>query len=39
MCADFLAGVREARPTAAEDILATHRLCEDIVRHAEASER
>jgi virulence factor len=35
MCADFLAGVREARPTAAEDILATHRLCEDIVRHAE----
>jgi virulence factor len=35
MCADFLAGVREARTTAAEDILATHRLCEDIVRHAE----
>lgn len=37
MCADFLTGVREARPTAAEDILATHRLCEDIVRHAEAT--
>ena len=36
MCADFLTGVRESRPTAAEDILATHRLCEDIVRHAEA---
>ncbi len=39
MCADFLAGVREARPTAAEDILATHRLCEDIVRHAEAGKQ
>ncbi len=36
MCNDFLAAVRQARPTAAEDILATHRLCEDIVRHAEA---
>lgn len=36
MCADFLTAVRETRPTAAEDILATHRLCEDIVRHAEA---
>ncbi len=36
MCADFLAGVREARPTASDAILATHRLCEDIVRHAEA---
>lgn len=39
MCADFLAGVREARPTPAEDILATHRLCEDIVRHAEAGKQ
>ena len=39
MCTNFLAGVREARPTAAEDILTTHRLCEDIVRHAEASKQ
>lgn len=37
MCADFLAAVRDARATAAGDILATHRLCEDIVRHAEAA--
>ena len=36
MCADFLDGVHKARPTATDDILATHRLCEDIVRHAEA---
>lgn len=36
MCADFLTAVREARPTAADDILATHRLCEDVVRNADA---
>ncbi len=36
MCADFLDGVRTGRATAGADILATHRLCEDIVRHAEA---
>jgi predicted dehydrogenase len=39
MCADFLQGVREGRATASDDILATHRLCEDIVRHAEAKDR
>ena len=37
MCADFLQGVREGRATPSDDILATHRLCEDIVRHAEAT--
>jgi predicted dehydrogenase len=37
MCADFLEGVRAGRPTAADDILETHRLCEEIVRHAETA--
>ncbi|MBV9528985.1 Gfo/Idh/MocA family oxidoreductase [Sphingomonas sp.] len=37
MCADFLDGVREGRRTASADILATHRLCEAIVTHAEAN--
>ena len=37
MCADFLTAVREGRATASNEILNTHRLCEDIVRHAEAS--
>lgn len=36
MCADFLRAVRERRPTAAADILATHALCEAITDHAEA---
>ena len=36
MCADFLAGVSEGRVTASDEILATHRLCEDIVQHAAA---
>lgn len=36
MCTDFLNGVREGRATASTDILATHRICEQIVRHAEA---
>lgn len=35
MCADFLQGVHEGRATAAHDILETHRICEEIVRHAE----
>lgn len=35
MCADFLAAVRARRPTAGDDIMATHRLCEAIVQHAE----
>lgn len=39
MCADFLSAVREGRATAADDILATHRLCEEIVRHAAAIDR
>lgn len=39
MCTDFLDGVRQGRRTASGDILATHRLCEDIVRHAEAAGR
>jgi len=34
MCDDFLAGVREGRATDAADLLATHRLCEQIVDHA-----
>ncbi|MEG3085288.1 Gfo/Idh/MocA family oxidoreductase [Sphingomonas sp. PB2P12] len=38
MCADFLAGVKEGRSTAAHDILETHRLCEAIVAHAEARD-
>jgi len=37
MCADFLQAVRDDRPTAADDILETHRLCEAIVAHADAS--
>ena len=36
MCADFLAGVQEGRGTASLEILQTHRLCEEIVRHAES---
>jgi virulence factor len=36
MCADFLDGVRAGRPTAAHEILETHRVCEEIVCHAEA---
>lgn len=35
MCGDFLAGVRDGRPTDSEAILDTHRLCEAIVGHAE----
>ncbi|GAA3268536.1 Gfo/Idh/MocA family protein [Sphingomonas yabuuchiae] len=35
MCAEFLSAVRERRPTDADAILATHRLCEAITRHAE----
>ena len=34
MCADFLIGVREGRQVAAEDLLATHELCERIVVQA-----
>ena len=37
MCADFLQGVQDGRATASDDVLTTHRLCEDIVRHAEAT--
>ena len=39
MCADFLQGVQDGRATASDDVLTTHRLCEDIVRHAEATAR
>jgi predicted dehydrogenase len=39
MCADFLQAVREGRTTASDAILATHRLCEEIVQHAEESAR
>jgi virulence factor len=35
MCADFLQRVRGGEPTASADILETHRICEEIVRHAE----
>lgn len=35
MCAAFLDGVQQRIPTAAEEILETHRLCEEIVRHVE----
>lgn len=35
MCADFLQGVRDRRPTASREILETHRICEMIVEHAE----
>lgn len=34
MCEDFLARVRAGRATDAADLLATHRLCEQIVEHA-----
>lgn len=39
MCADFLCAVRERRPTAAADLLATHMLCEAIVDRAEVTAR
>lgn len=39
MCADFLERVREGRATASDQILATHRLCEQIVQHAKATAR
>lgn len=35
MCDDFLLAARERRPVDTAAILATHRLCEAIVRHAE----
>lgn len=35
MCLDFLSSARERRPVQADDILATHRLCEAITVHAE----
>jgi len=35
MCAEFLSAARERRLTDADGILATHRLCEAITRHAE----
>ncbi|MCC2978387.1 Gfo/Idh/MocA family oxidoreductase [Sphingomonas sp. PL-96] len=37
MCTHFLDAVRAGHPTAAEDLLETHRLCERIVRHAQPS--
>lgn len=37
MCAWFLDAVSAGLPTAAEDLLEPHRLCERIVQHAEAS--
>ena len=37
LCSDFLAAVREERPVASQEILETHRICELIVRHAEAA--
>lgn len=36
MCDDFLRAARERRPVDEAAILATHELCEAIVRHAEA---
>jgi predicted dehydrogenase len=39
MCGDFLQAVREGRATAADDILATHRLCEAVVADAERTRR
>lgn len=36
MCADFVQGAREGRRTASHEILETHRLCEQIVRHADS---
>jgi virulence factor len=39
MCTDFLQQVRDGGATAADDILATHRLCEDVVQHAEAASQ
>lgn len=37
MCSDFLSAVREGRPTRADDILATHALCEVATLQAEQS--
>lgn len=37
LCSDFLAAVREERPAQSRDILETHRICEQIARHAEAN--
>ncbi len=39
MCTYFLKSAQERRPTAADDLLETHRICEMIVRQAEASIR
>ncbi|WP_341207427.1 Gfo/Idh/MocA family oxidoreductase [uncultured Sphingomonas sp.] len=36
MCDDFLLAARERRPVDAYALLATHEICESIVRHAEA---
>lgn len=36
MCDDFLSAVRERRPVDGAAILATHKICEAVVRHAEA---
>ncbi|WP_028965012.1 Gfo/Idh/MocA family protein [Sphingomonas phyllosphaerae] len=36
MCDDFLLAARERRPVDAPALLATHEICEAIVRHAEA---
>ena len=36
MCDDFLLAARERRPVDAAAILATHEICEAIVRHADA---
>ncbi|WP_230480684.1 Gfo/Idh/MocA family protein [Sphingomonas sp. Leaf21] len=35
MCDDFLCAVREERPTSADQILATHALCERVTLYAE----
>ena len=39
MCADFLVAVRERRATRAADILATHKLCEEVASQCESSTR
>ncbi|MGP7794455.1 Gfo/Idh/MocA family protein [Sphingomonas sp. CLY1604] len=39
MCDDFLIAVRQRRPVDAAAILATHVICEAVVRHAEAGIR
>lgn len=36
MCDDFLLAARERRPVDATALLATHEICETIIRHAEA---